>query len=170
MTEVLGYLTYVLHGTDWGAAVGYSLYGSFNTTVRAAYFAFIPFFPPSAQEIAENNITLSNIQRVTEQRSTEWSATGAGYFIEQITKPEVIGLALYDSPVGKLAWMGAKLKLWSDPRAGTPPPVLNNTAILTSVSLLPHRVVFVPRLDLRAEPQWDQNCVHQSPYGCTAAV
>jgi len=122
MTEVLGYPTYVLHGTDWGAAVGYSLYGSFNATVRAAHFAFIPFVPPAAQEITENNITLSDIQKVTEQRSTEWSATGTGYFIEQPTKPDDIGLPLYDSPVGQLAWMGAKLKLWSDPRAGAPHP------------------------------------------------
>ncbi|KAJ6585740.1 Alpha/Beta hydrolase protein [Mycena capillaripes] len=135
MTDVLGYPAYVLHGTDWGSAVGYSLYSSFNTTVRAAHFAFLPFFPPSAQEVAENNITLSDVQKVTQQRTIEWNTTGQTYFTEQATKPNDVGLALYDNPVGQLAWMGAKLKLWSDPRAGTPPSVLNNTAILTSVSL-----------------------------------
>ncbi|KAF7357826.1 Epoxide hydrolase domain protein [Mycena venus] len=135
MTEVLGYPRYVVHSTDWGAAVGYSLYSSFTTSVRAAHFAFIPFIPPSAQEIADNNITLSDAQKVTEQRSTEWSTTGNGYFIEQTTKPNDIGLSLYDNPVGQLAWIGAKLKLWSDPRAGTPPSVLNTTAMLTTVSL-----------------------------------
>jgi hypothetical protein len=66
--------------------VAYSLYGSFNTTVRAAHFVFLPFFPPSAQEIAENNITLSDSQKVTEQRNIEWNTTGNGYFIEQSTK------------------------------------------------------------------------------------
>ncbi|KAJ7840011.1 Alpha/Beta hydrolase protein [Mycena leptocephala] len=135
MTDVLGYSTYAVHGTDWGSAVAYSLYGSFNTTVRAAHLVFLPFFPPSAQDIAENNITLSDSQKVTEQRNIEWNTTGNGYFLEQSTKPNDIGLALYDSPVGQLAWIGAKLKLWSDPRAGTPPSVLNNTTILTSVSL-----------------------------------
>ncbi|KAJ7933783.1 Alpha/Beta hydrolase protein [Mycena leptocephala] len=135
MTDVLGYSTYAVHGTDWGSAVAYTLYGSFNTTVRAAHFVFLPFFPPSAQEIAENNITLSDIQNVTEQRNIEWNTDGTGYFVEQSTKPNDIGLALYDSPVGQLAWIGAKFKLYSDPRAGTPPSVLNNTAILTSVSL-----------------------------------
>ncbi|KAJ7112237.1 hypothetical protein C8R44DRAFT_882627 [Mycena epipterygia] len=44
-------------------------------------------------------------------------------------------LIKYDSPAGQLAWIGSKFKVWSDPRAGTPPSVLNNTAILTSVSL-----------------------------------
>ncbi|KAJ7356823.1 Alpha/Beta hydrolase protein [Mycena albidolilacea] len=135
MTEVLGYSTYAVHGTDWGSSVAYSLYSSFNTTVRAAHFIFLPFFPPAAQDIAENNITLSDIQKVTEKRSIDWNMTGNGYYIEQTTKPNDIGLALYDSPVGQLAWIGGKFKLWSDPRAGTPPSVLNNTAILTSVSL-----------------------------------
>ncbi|KAF7328190.1 Epoxide hydrolase domain protein [Mycena venus] len=135
MTEVLGYSTYAVHGTDWGSAVAYSLYGSFNTTVRAAHFTFLPFFPPSAQDIAANNITLSDLQKVTEQRVSEFNAIGNGYLIEQSTKPNDIGLALYDSPVGQLAWIAGNIKLWSDPRSGTPPSVLTNTAILTSVSL-----------------------------------
>ncbi|KAJ7453141.1 Alpha/Beta hydrolase protein [Mycena latifolia] len=135
MTEVLGYSMFTVHGTDWGCAVAYSLYSSWNMTVRAAQFVFIPFFAPSAQEIAGNNVTLSDMQKVTEQRLIEWNTTGNGYYVEQITKPNDIGLALYDNPVGQLAWIGAKFKLWSDPRAGTPRSVLNNTAILTSVSL-----------------------------------
>ncbi|KAJ7761013.1 Alpha/Beta hydrolase protein [Mycena metata] len=135
MTEVLGYPTYVVHGTDWGSCVAYSLYSSFNTTVRAAHFVFLPFLPPSAQEIAANNITLSDIQKIAVQQTTEWSTTGNGYFLEQTTKPNDIGLALYDNPVGQLAWIGGKYKFWSDPRAGTPPSVLKNTAILTTVSL-----------------------------------
>ncbi|KAF7371189.1 putative epoxide hydrolase [Mycena sanguinolenta] len=129
MTEVLGYSTYA------GSDVAYSLYSLFNATVRAAHLVFLPFVSPTAEEIAENNITLSVLQEVTEQRVTEFNAIGEGYLIEQSTKPNDIGLALYDSPVGQLAWLAGKIKLWSDPRAGTPPSVLNNTAILTSVSL-----------------------------------
>ncbi|KAJ7680834.1 Alpha/Beta hydrolase protein [Mycena polygramma] len=135
MTKVLGYSTYALHGTDWGCAVGYSLYSSFNATVRTAHFAFLPFPAPSPQDIAENNISLSPIQQVTEQRGVEFNAIGTGYLIEQTTKPNDIGLALHDSPMGQLAWLGGIFKLWSDPRAGTPPSVLNNTAILTVASL-----------------------------------
>ncbi|KAJ7931181.1 Alpha/Beta hydrolase protein [Mycena leptocephala] len=136
MTEVLGYPTYALHGTDWGSAVGYSLYSGFNTTVRAAHFVFLPFLPPTPEQIAEDNITLSAIQKVTEQKTVDWTTTQFGYFIEQVNKvfaqPNDIGLALYDSPVGQLAWVAGNIKLWSDPRAGTPPSVLNNAAILTS--------------------------------------
>ncbi|KAJ6585638.1 Alpha/Beta hydrolase protein [Mycena capillaripes] len=135
MVEVLGYSTYALHGTDWGSGVGYAQYGSYNATVRAAHFVFIPFFPPLAQDIAENNITLSDAEKVTLQRTIDWNATGNNYFLEQAAKPNDVGLALYDSPAGQLAWIGSKFKVWSDPRAGTPPSVLDNTAILTSVSL-----------------------------------
>ncbi|KAJ7467184.1 Alpha/Beta hydrolase protein [Mycena latifolia] len=135
MTQVLGYSTFAAHGTDWGCVVAYSLYSFFSASVRASHFVFIPFPIPSAQEIVENNITLSDAQKVTEQRTIEWNSTGMGYFIEQTTKPNDIGLALYDNPVGQLAWIGGMFKRLSDPRAGTLPSVLNNTAILTAVSL-----------------------------------
>ncbi|KAJ7618533.1 Alpha/Beta hydrolase protein [Roridomyces roridus] len=111
MSEVLGYSTYAVHGTDWGAGVSYSMYSSFSETVRATHL------------------------KVTLQRDIEWTSTGTGYFVELQTKPNDLGLALYDSPVGQLAWIGGKFKIWSDPRAGTPPSVFDNTAILTAISL-----------------------------------
>ncbi|KAJ7467166.1 Alpha/Beta hydrolase protein [Mycena latifolia] len=75
MTEVLGYSTYTVHGTDWVTA---------------------PF--------------QRRLQTFTD------SLPFAGLRCE-------------------LVWIGAMFKPYSDPRAGTPPSVLNNTAILTSISL-----------------------------------
>ncbi|KAJ7922793.1 Alpha/Beta hydrolase protein [Mycena leptocephala] len=135
MTDVLGYSKYALHATDWGAGIGYHLYESYNATVRAAHFVFLPFVPPLPQDIADNNITLSDTAKVTLQRTVDWLTTGQGYFQEQTFKPNDIGLALYDNPVGQLAWIGSDMKLWSDPRAGTGPSALTNTAILTATSL-----------------------------------
>ncbi|KAJ7652022.1 alpha/beta-hydrolase [Mycena polygramma] len=135
MTDVLGYSKYALHATDWGSDVGYRMYESYNTTVRAAHFVFIPFAPPSPQEVADNNITLSDIAKVTQQRAVDWLSIGQGYFQEQSFKPNDIGLALYDNPVGQLAWIGSDIKIWSDPRAGTGPSVLTDTALLTATSL-----------------------------------
>ncbi|KAJ7766928.1 Alpha/Beta hydrolase protein [Mycena olivaceomarginata] len=135
MTDVLGYSKYALHATDWGSVIGYHMYESFNINVRAAHFVFLPFQPPSPQEIADKNITLSDVQKIVLQRTVDWVTTGQSYFQEQTLKPNDIGLALYDNPVGQLAWIGGKTKLWSDPRAGTGPSALTHTAILTSVSL-----------------------------------
>ncbi|KAJ7761029.1 Alpha/Beta hydrolase protein [Mycena metata] len=137
MTEVLGYETYAVHGTDWGCGVGYSLYSDFNSTVRALQLVLLPFLPLSPEEIAANNITLTAVEEVSEQRAVAWTTSDWGYFKEQSTKlqPNDLGLALYDSPVGQLAWIAGKYKRWSDPRAGTPPSLLDHTAILTAVSL-----------------------------------
>jgi hypothetical protein len=88
----------------------------------------IPFPSPSPEEIVANNITLSDVQKVAQQRAIDWSATNGGYYTEQTTKvgvsltsapifseivpqPNDIGLALYDSPVGQLAWIAAIMKL-----------------------------------------------------------
>ncbi|KAK9427189.1 Alpha/Beta hydrolase protein [Lipomyces doorenjongii] len=137
MTEVLGYQTYAVHGTDWGCAVAYELYGQFNTTVRAAHLNFLPFFPPNLEQLAALNITLSGAEVDEEKRSLDWQGAGSGYFAEQTTKPNTIGLALYDNPIGQLTWIAEKFILWSDPRRGSGPSVLTDNEILRGcVSLL----------------------------------
>ncbi|KAI0106267.1 Alpha/Beta hydrolase protein [Nemania sp. FL0031] len=135
MTEVLGYKTYAAHGTDWGSNVAYSLYDNFNTTVRAAHLLGIPFLPLSPDQFAKYNITLNEDEQFQENLVLAFQATASGYSIEQSTKPNTVGLALYDNPVGQLAWIGEKYIEWSDPRAGTPPSVLTHDHILREVSL-----------------------------------
>jgi hypothetical protein len=49
--------------------------------------------PPSAEE------------RAALDALAEFHATGAGYFVEQATRPETIGCALLDSPIALAAWM-----------------------------------------------------------------
>jgi pimeloyl-ACP methyl ester carboxylesterase len=49
--------------------------------------------PPSAEE------------RAALDALAEFHATGAGYFVEQATRPETIGYALLDSPIALAAWM-----------------------------------------------------------------
>ncbi|KAF8201948.1 hypothetical protein K438DRAFT_1758212 [Mycena galopus ATCC 62051] len=104
-------------------------YCAFTTTTCAARFVFFLFFPPTAEEIAANNISLSDEQILTVQQGTEWFPTGIAYFLEQENKPNDIGLALYDNPVGQLAWIGGPNE--------------------RSLSLLPYR--HVPFFPLRAE-------------------
>jgi len=40
----------------------------------------------------------------------------AGYYHEQATKPQTLGYALADSPIGLLSWITEKFYLWSDNR------------------------------------------------------
>lgn len=86
LTDVLGYDTYATFGTDWGSGVAYALYNQFNTTVRAAHLAFIPFYPLTQEQLAAENITLSALEDFEEASTIEWNNSGLGYFVEQTTK------------------------------------------------------------------------------------
>lgn len=86
LTNVLHYETYATFGTDWGAAIAYSLYSQFNTTVRALALDFLPFQPYTPAQLAAENITLSPLEEFEQAEATEWENSGEGYFIEQTTK------------------------------------------------------------------------------------
>jgi pimeloyl-ACP methyl ester carboxylesterase len=86
MTDVLGYRTFATHGTDLGAPVSYTLYDRFNASTRAAHFAFIPFYPLNADQLAVENIALSPLEQFELGRGREWEAIGNGYYIEHSTK------------------------------------------------------------------------------------
>jgi len=135
MTKVLGYSTYAIHGTDWGSVVAYSMYSSYNDTVRASHFTFLPFVPPTPQEIADANVTLTPLEQFGASRVLEWDTKGNAYLQEQSTRPNTIGLALFDNPVGQLVWIADPYVLWSDPQFGVYPSTLTNNTILTEVSL-----------------------------------
>ncbi|KAL7917004.1 Alpha/Beta hydrolase protein [Trichoderma austrokoningii] len=109
MTQVLGYKTYALHGTDWGSGVSFDMYDSFNATVKAAHFAV-----------------------AKEERAMNFQAKGAIYFAEMATRPNTLGLALYDNPIGQLSWLAEKFILC---KRGTGPSRLTNNEILKHVSL-----------------------------------
>ncbi|RSL40964.1 hypothetical protein CEP53_013055 [Fusarium sp. AF-6] len=151
MTGVLGYKKFAVHGTDLGAPVAYHLYDAFNATTRAAHFVFMPFYPLTPDEIVARNITLSPGEEFTEQNFVRWATTEAGYFQEHSHQPNTIGLALYDNPVGQLAWIGEKFINWSDPSAGTSPSLLDHNEILRSVSLYYLTKSFVPSVYMYAQ-------------------
>ncbi|KUL83696.1 hypothetical protein ZTR_07477 [Talaromyces verruculosus] len=135
MTDVLGYRTYAVSGTDWGSPISYAMYNSYETSVRAAHFSYLPFPILNGTQLAALNISLDQVDSINLQAAENWIESGQGYRVEQGTKPQTIGFALEDNPVGQLAWIGEKMIEWSDPRAGSPPSVLNHAAILRQVSL-----------------------------------
>lgn len=86
MTDVLGYETYAVYGTDWGCAIGYGLYEKYSKTVRAAHMSFIPFSPLDLEQLAALNITLSAEEMFEEQRYLDFKSGDNGYFLQQATK------------------------------------------------------------------------------------
>ncbi|KAL7947565.1 Alpha/Beta hydrolase protein [Trichoderma barbatum] len=135
LTEVLGYSKFAVHGTDWGADVAFNLYADYNGTTRAGHFAFLPFFPLLRPDLDARNISTDALEDFELERWSSWLNQGNAYFLEQTNKPNTIGLAVQDNPIGQLAWLAEKFIDWSDPRAGTGPSVLDDHEILRSVSL-----------------------------------
>src|SRR3989442_1600294 len=59
----------------------------------------------------------------------EW---GTGYAVEQGTRPQTLGYALVDSPVGQAAWIAEKYWAWTD-HDGDPTSALSRDQMLDNV-------------------------------------
>lgn len=91
---------------------------------------FLPFFPPTTEQLVAENVTLTALEHSEHERYMEWSSKGNGYFVEQtfqvsrpfsndgyeasmadffMTQANTIGLALQDNPVGQLSWIGEEM-------------------------------------------------------------
>ncbi|THG99743.1 hypothetical protein EW026_g2667 [Hermanssonia centrifuga] len=128
MTGVLGYKQYMAEGGDFGALIATHLgtdkypackfLNVVSPTAQAPLGALstLPFFllPTSWRQWLYGKIYSEDELRDFE-RNGKFIKNGLGYFVEQATRPLTIGYALYDSPVGILAWIGEKFKEHVDP-------------------------------------------------------
>ncbi|HKE75248.1 MAG TPA: epoxide hydrolase [Acidimicrobiales bacterium] len=105
----LGYDRYGAAGSDWGTTIS-TLLGRRD----AAHVAGILVVPPLA---APDPATLDDLtpgERRALDDLARRSRDGSGYSEVQATRPQTIGYALVDSPVGLCAWIAEKLVDWSD--------------------------------------------------------
>ncbi len=58
-----------------------------------------------------------------------------GYIAIQSTRPQLIGTALVDSPVGQLAWIVDKFRQWTHPQSVLPDQIIDRDRLLTNVML-----------------------------------
>ena len=99
----LGYTRYVAQGGDVGSQVT-------DAMGRLALDGLIGIHTNLLTPALGDAEALSESPPSPEERAAldalaEFHATGAGYFVEQATRPETIGYALLDSPVALAAWM-----------------------------------------------------------------
>lgn len=106
MTEVLGYRRFLAQGGDWGAAVTCWL-GSDHPDVVSAIHLNLFLGPPVAA--AEDGETRAWRERLAAVQLRE-----TGYAHQQMTRPQTIGLALADTPLGFAAWILEKFQRWGD--------------------------------------------------------
>ncbi|HET9581576.1 MAG TPA: epoxide hydrolase [Gemmatimonadota bacterium] len=101
LMDRLGYTRYVAQGGDVGALVTDvmarqapdGLIGIHVSLLAAAPF-IVDLLPAETEQ-----------ERAAHQALASFTTDGFGYFQEQVTRPQTIGYALLDSPIGLAAWM-----------------------------------------------------------------
>jgi pimeloyl-ACP methyl ester carboxylesterase len=95
----LGYTRYVAQGGDQGAAITDAM-GRQAPEGLAGIHTNLLAPALGAPQPAE-----SEPERAAAAQLATFRATGFGYFLEQVTRPQTIGYALLDSPLALAAWM-----------------------------------------------------------------
>ncbi|VDB86667.1 unnamed protein product [Peniophora sp. CBMAI 1063] len=107
----LGYDEYVCQGGDWGCLITMIIASTYGPRHAKAWHTNMPDLVPAGPDAATH---YSESDRAALKRVENFRKTGAGYRVEQSTKPQTLGYNLSDSPVGLLAWIYEKLISWTD--------------------------------------------------------
>ncbi|HYY07780.1 MAG TPA: alpha/beta fold hydrolase [Actinomycetota bacterium] len=165
----LGYERFGAQGTDWGTSIS-SLVGRRDREHVAGIHLMPPLAPPDPASFddltAAERAALDDLERAAEGES--------GYSIEHATKPQTIGYALVDSPVGLCAWIVEKFWAWTD-CDGRIENVLGRDELLDNLMLywLPRTGASAARLywqSMRQVNEWISGAVNDAitaPTGCS---
>ena len=125
----LGYARFVAQGGDWGAAVTTAI--AMNRPPEcAAIHLNMPLVFPEGDDFAD----LTPAEQATVASMTFYQEKDSGYAKLQGTRPQTIGYALADSPVGQAAWIYEKFHAWTD-NDGTPESALTRDEMLDAITL-----------------------------------
>jgi microsomal epoxide hydrolase len=126
----LGFGSYGAHGGDWGAAIARELGVVDRAHVVGVHLTMLLGAVPSRDD--------ADPEVPAERRSREllgrYRGELSGYAILQSTRPQTLGYALTDSPVGQLAWIAEKFKDWTDSETA-PEDAVDRDRLLTNVTL-----------------------------------
>lgn len=106
----LGYHSYVTQAGDWGSFVARELATKFPEC-KAVHLNFCPV------EIDPNATDLTPREEMVKKRYDAWLDDHLGYAVCMRTRPQTIGVALTDNPVGILSWVGEKFDEAAAPQA-----------------------------------------------------
>ncbi len=127
----LGYTRYGVQGGDWGSIISTQV-----ALVDAPHVAglHINMCFGAAPAGTDPNAGLTDQERERVRARAIFQNEETGYQQIQGTKPQTIGIALNDSPVGLAAWIVEKFKTWCD-CDGNPENVFTKDHHLTNISL-----------------------------------
>ncbi|KAJ3340656.1 hypothetical protein HDU93_006513 [Gonapodya sp. JEL0774] len=114
--KTLGYHRYIAQGGDWGAFITKALAVVHPESCKAIHLNFPIFSRPPKDANVEPPTPAEHARIVNYKAGFERS--GTGYQRIQETKPQTLGFALSDSPIGLMAWIGEKFHEIVDLRGG----------------------------------------------------
>jgi microsomal epoxide hydrolase len=106
----LGYERYGAQGGDWGSMISSQLGAVDPAHVVGVHLNMVVAFPPPDLDPEQ----LTDAERDALGAFERYQREESGYASIQGTKPQTIGYALEDSPVGLAAWIVEKFRAWSD--------------------------------------------------------
>ncbi len=128
----LGYPRFAAQGGDIGAGVSAWLARLFPEQVVGAHLNFVPggYKPP----LGDGLPTVTAAEQRYLDATAAWREAEGAYAHQHATKPQTLGFALTDSPVGLAAWIAEKFRAWSD-CGGDVERVFGLDTLLTDISL-----------------------------------
>ncbi|GAB3161315.1 epoxide hydrolase [Myceligenerans halotolerans] len=131
----LGYERFAAHGTDIGAGTTGRLASIYPERVIGTHIGsdgqtlgLVGEKFPYPDGLSDDEI--AEIEAVRAR-----GAADRGYYEMQNHRPDTIGAALVDSPVGQLAWVAEKFKTWTSSAYRTPDESVDRDQLLTNISL-----------------------------------
>lgn len=138
LMQRLGYDRYVSQGGDHGSVIS-DVMGRQAPSGLLGIHLTMPATVPSDLVDAINSgapapAGLALAERDAFEALSRFFGRNAAYGAMMVTRPQTIGYALNDSPLGLAAWMYDKIAQWTD-SDGVPERVLGRDAILDDISL-----------------------------------
>ena len=124
----LGYQRYGAQGGDWGAIINTQLAAIDSAHVAGLHLNMCFGAAPSPDaKLTEAELARQKVRQAFQNEET-------GYQQIQGTKPQTLGFALNDSPVGLAAWIVEKFRTWCD-CDGNPEKIFTKDELLTNITL-----------------------------------
>jgi pimeloyl-ACP methyl ester carboxylesterase len=138
MTKVLKYERYMIQGADWGALIAPRLALDHPQSVKGIHLNQIivrHYGSPVGEGDTGPGPSTAEERAFVKRERDIWMVED-GYFKEQATRPQTLGYAMMDSPVGVAAWILEKFFMWTDiPQGGDLEDIFTRDQLLTEIMI-----------------------------------
>jgi pimeloyl-ACP methyl ester carboxylesterase len=138
LMERLGYTRYVSQGGDWGSVIADVMARQAPPGLLGIHVNMPATVPPDIARALKNGdpapAGLSDKEEAAFAQLDTFYRENTGYSAMMVTRPQTVGYALSDSPVGLAAWMYDKFTQWTY-SGGEPERVLTRDEMLDDITL-----------------------------------